>query len=179
MNTLFPHNGHFFWFHGIVEDINDPNKSGRVRVRAIGYHNENKNELPTEDLPWASPVTPITSGSIKGIGISATGLKVGSWILGFFRDGSYAQEPVIIGSFQSSTDNVDDIPKSAKENYPNRSVMHTESGHEVIFDDTKGKEIIKIIHKTGSSITFQSNGDIDINSVKDINLKSKGVINLN
>jgi hypothetical protein len=169
-SPLFPHNGSFFWFHGVVEDITDPLKVGRVKVRSIGYHTQNKKQLPTADLPWAVSLTPITSGSIKGVGISATGLKVGSWVLGFFRDGSSAQEPVILGSFQTSTDGVDDIPVAAKTNYPFRSVIRTESGHEIILDDKSGSEIIKIQHKSGSSITFQTNGNIDIAAVGEVNV---------
>ena len=32
----------FIWFAGVVEDRQDPLKLGRVRVRALGYHTENK-----------------------------------------------------------------------------------------------------------------------------------------
>ena len=42
----------FVWFTGVVEDRNDPVKLGRVRVRCLGIHTEDKNEIPTEDLSW-------------------------------------------------------------------------------------------------------------------------------
>ena len=32
----------FVWFTGVVEDRYDPDKLGRVRVRCLGYHTENK-----------------------------------------------------------------------------------------------------------------------------------------
>ena len=88
----------FTWFVGVVEDRNDPTKTGRVRVRCLGYHTDDKVLLPTADLPWASPVLPITSSGISGIGQSPTGLLEGSWVFGFFRDSQYAQEPVLLGS---------------------------------------------------------------------------------
>ena len=88
----------FQWFVGVVEDRNDPTKTGRVRVRCLGYHTADLNVLPTADLPWASPVLPITSSGISGIGQTPLGLVEGSWVFGFFRDSQYAQEPVIIGS---------------------------------------------------------------------------------
>jgi len=88
----------FIWFVGVVEDRQDPNKLGRVRVRCLGYHTADKNALPTSDLPWASPVLPITSSGISGIGQTPLGLVEGSWVFGFFRDSSYAQEPMILGS---------------------------------------------------------------------------------
>jgi len=88
----------FIWFVGVVEDRADPQKLGRVRVRCLGYHTDDKVALPTSDLPWASPVLPITSSGISGIGQTPLGLVEGSWVLGFFRDSTYAQEPMILGS---------------------------------------------------------------------------------
>ena len=49
----------FQWFVGVVEDRADPKKLGRVRVRCLGYHTENLDKLPTDDLPWAHPMNPI------------------------------------------------------------------------------------------------------------------------
>lgn len=88
----------FVWWQGVVEDVHDPMKIGRVRVRVVGYHNPNKEDLPTNDLPWALPIMPITSASITGIGSSCTGLVPGSVVIGFFRDGQLAQQPIIFGS---------------------------------------------------------------------------------
>lgn len=89
----------FLWWHGVVEDINDPLYLGRCRVRVFGYHTKDKTELPTAALPWAYPMQPVTSAAISGIGQSPTGLLQGSHVFGFFRDGEDAQDPVIIGSF--------------------------------------------------------------------------------
>ena len=88
----------FIWFTGVIEDRLDPMHSGRVRVRCLGYHTYNKTDLPTEDLPWAQVMLPVTSAGISGIGQTPLGLVEGSHVIGFFRDGKYAQEPVILGS---------------------------------------------------------------------------------
>ena len=101
----------FIWFVGVVEDRQDPTYTGRVRVRCLGYHTDNKTELPTEDLPWASPLLPITSSGISGIGHSPTGLLEGSWVFGFFRDSQYAQEPVIMGSLPGRPSEIADTRK--------------------------------------------------------------------
>ena len=100
MNNAIHFLGHdgFIWFVGVVEDRADPTKTGRVRVRCLGYHTEDKEKLKTIDLPWAAPVLPITSSGISGIGQTPLGLVEGSWVFGFFRDSHYAQEPVIMGS---------------------------------------------------------------------------------
>ena len=37
----------FHWFVGVVEDRNDPQKAGRVRVRCVGYHSDSLDEIPT------------------------------------------------------------------------------------------------------------------------------------
>jgi hypothetical protein len=97
----------FVWFHGVVEDINDPLKMGRVRVRCFEFHNADKELLPTQDLPWATPLLPVTSASVSGKGISPTGLLQGSWVIGFFRDGVNCQDPVVLGSFVGKPDPIE------------------------------------------------------------------------
>ena len=89
----------FTWFIGVVEDHNDPEQLGRVKVRCLGIHTEDKQTLPVEDLPWAMVMMPTTSASISQIGNSPSGLLKGSWVMGFFRDSTACQEPVVMGSF--------------------------------------------------------------------------------
>ena len=89
----------FKWFIGVVEDRNDPLKVGRLKVRCLGIHTSDKNKITTADLPWASVSLPITSSGISGLGHSATGIVEGSWVWGYFRDGSYLmQELVVVGT---------------------------------------------------------------------------------
>lgn len=80
----------FVWFLGVVEDRQDPEKLGRVRVRCFGWHTEDTSAIPTESLPWAqtivSPNLPATYTP-----------KEGDWVTGFFMDGESAQHPVIMG----------------------------------------------------------------------------------
>jgi hypothetical protein len=54
---------------------------------------------------------PITASGVSGIGQSATGLLEGSWVFGFFRDGQYRQEPVILGSLPGRPTNLADNRK--------------------------------------------------------------------
>jgi hypothetical protein len=89
----------FTWFQGVVEDHNDPEQIGRVRVRCLGIHTEDKEALPTDDLPWAMVMMPTTGASVSQLGHSPSGLLKGSWVLGFFRDGNNCQEPVVMGTF--------------------------------------------------------------------------------
>lgn len=83
----------FVWFTGIVEGRADPAMVGRVRVRIIGWHDENKNLAPTDSLPWAQVLMPVTA--TRGFSIP----KEGEWVMGFFQDGMNGQMPVIMGVY--------------------------------------------------------------------------------
>ena len=97
MNNYFMGQDGFSWFIGVVEDRKDPKKAGRVRVRCMGYHSAKKVDIPTEDLPWASIMMPVTAGGNSGIGTSSHFRIEGTWVVGFFRDPA-KQEPVIMGA---------------------------------------------------------------------------------
>ncbi len=88
----------FTWFVGVVEDRQDPQKLGRVRVRCLGLHTDNLEKLPTADLPWAHPMNPITSATVSGVGQTPLGAVEGTWVIGFFQDGADAQQPIIMGT---------------------------------------------------------------------------------
>ena len=88
----------FIWFNGVVEDRNDPQKLGRLRVRCVGIHTDDKQVLPTADLPWSQVIHPITSAGISGLGHSPSFIVEGSWVFGYFRDGEMCQEPMVIGT---------------------------------------------------------------------------------
>jgi hypothetical protein len=92
----------FNWFTGVVEDRHDPLVLNRVKVRCFGWHTENKRALPTEELPWASVLMPTTSSGTSGVGEGTHGLVEGSWVMGFFRDGNDAQDPVIMGTIMGT-----------------------------------------------------------------------------
>jgi hypothetical protein len=81
----------FIWWVGVVEDRQDPLFLGRVRVRIVGEHTENKQEIPTEHLPWASYVVHHDDGN------NVSGLKEGDWVVGFHMDGLEGQKPCIMG----------------------------------------------------------------------------------
>ena len=68
MNNNFIGMDGFLWFYGVVEDRQDPYMIGRVKVRCLGHHTEDKITLPTKDLPWAQVMLPVTSAGISGVG---------------------------------------------------------------------------------------------------------------
>jgi hypothetical protein len=97
----------FNWFVGVVEDRHDPEYIGRVRVRVFGDHISDKSRIPTEDLPWAQVMMPVSSASLAGIGDSPTGILQGSWVVGFYMDGNNKQQPIIMGTIPGITSPAD------------------------------------------------------------------------
>jgi hypothetical protein len=83
----------FIWWTGVIVDRKDPANLGRCKVRIIGWHDENKNLSPVEDLPWAQILLPVNNS--KNISLP----KEGEWVSGYFLDGMNAQMPVIFGVY--------------------------------------------------------------------------------
>lgn len=104
MHKVFNKDG-FIWWIGVVEDRMDPQQLGRVRIRIFGYHTDNKQLLPTEKLPWAWPIQPITSAAISGVGTTPLGSLPGTWVIGFFLDGEDMQVPAYWGTIASTSGN--------------------------------------------------------------------------
>ena len=98
----------FVWFVGVVEDRNDPEALGRVRVRCVGFHTEDISALPTTDLPWAHVMHPVTDPCMQGMGNSPSFLVEGSYVIGFFRDAQDKQQPIIIGSLPGNPESAAD-----------------------------------------------------------------------
>lgn len=89
----------------------DPLFLGRCRVRIHGFHSKftkpvsesaddqpSMDYIPVDELPWALPVTPITSAAMTGIGDAPVGPVEGTWVFGFFMDGDDMQQPVMVGT---------------------------------------------------------------------------------
>ena len=90
-------------YYGVIESRADPKQLGRVRVRVLGIHTEDKALLPTSDLPWATVLS--HDGSNSGLGTTPSFFVEGTWVLVGFFD-TDMQEPYIIGGLSG-------IPKEA------------------------------------------------------------------
>ena len=119
----------FVWFTGVVENRNDPAKLGRVQVRCLGYHTEDLNDIPSEDLPWAHVMHPVTDPAMQGMGNTPSFLTEGTWVIGFFRDANEKQQPIIMGSLPGIPASAADATKGFNDpngKYPG-TISH--SGH--------------------------------------------------
>lgn len=83
-------------FFGVVEDNNDPEELGRVRVRVYGHHTRNRGKIPIDYLPWMSTITPNSSG-VSGIGHTPSDYALGSNVFGFLM-GDDNQIGIVMGS---------------------------------------------------------------------------------
>lgn len=126
------------FYTGVVENRLDPLKLGRCQVRIFGLHSNNTSELPTEDLPWAFPVQPVTSAAMNGIGYTPLGPVEGTWVIVIFRDKDN-QQPLILGTLGG-------IPQSSAEGSPAPdahpgNVVTDSSGN--VVTDSSGNPIIQ------------------------------------
>jgi len=174
----------FNWFFGIVQDRDDPLKVGRIRVRVHSVHDDDE-LIPSDALHWATPVLPVTSASANGVGVSPTGIAVGTTVFGFFADGEEKQLPIILGTIAGiPEEGSHDVSKLARETnnivkqkvgeepataygakYPYNKTLTTESGHAIEIDDTPNAERIHVYHKSGTYIEINKDGRIVTKSV--------------
>ena len=115
LKTNFVGKDGFFWWIGQIpkqknwiDNVSErPTESNdefqgfgyRYKVRILGYHPSNADDLSDEQLPWASVLFPVTAGSGQGGCSQSPNLRQGNFVYGFFLDGEDGQQPVITGVF--------------------------------------------------------------------------------
>jgi len=83
---------------GNYEDKNDvPGWGRRYKVRIIGLHDQGEEQIPSEQLPWANIMYPVTAGGFQANSGATPNLRQGNMVFGFFLDGQDQQVPVIMG----------------------------------------------------------------------------------
>jgi hypothetical protein len=80
------------FYRGCVENNDDPEKRGRLKIRIFGIHSSSKisgkvDGIETENLVWSEPALPITEGSQSGFGAFSIPLK-GAHVFVFFENGN-------------------------------------------------------------------------------------------
>ncbi len=97
--------GHAGLWTARVEDIDDPKRMGRVRVRVFAFHND-KDATPTIVLPWAE-VTSIGGGSYDS-GSGGQPYPVGSNVWVMFEMGK-SDFPIVMGGRRGQKRIADEI----------------------------------------------------------------------
>jgi hypothetical protein len=167
---------------GVVENIDDPLKNGRVKVRIFGWHTEDLIKLPTAVLPWAT-VTQSSTGTF-------TAPVPGDFVNGYFADGRSAQNPYVVSVLPGVRD-LDANPWDTSKGFspqplfpgekaePDAPVMNPAIADAVAKNPTTNSYISKgIVAGTGISLTNSSLAHVcDFRYQLDFNIGISGLIN--
>jgi len=69
----------------------------RYKVRILGLHDRDEETIPSDQLPWAQVMYPVTAGGGQAASFQTPNIRQGNFVFGFFLDGSDMQVPVIMG----------------------------------------------------------------------------------
>lgn len=119
---------------GIVSDLDDPERLGRVKVRYP--------TLGDQESDWARLVA---AGAGKDRGLFSRP-EVGDEVLVAFELGD-PRRPCVLGGLWSKTDPPPKDDGNAEDN--NWRFIQSRSGHVIKLDDTRGAELIEIVDKDG------------------------------
>jgi len=105
--------GSFLWWVGQIADDSTwrdnispgihkskdsiPGWGRRYKVRIIGLHDQGETVIPSDQLPWAQIMYPVTAGGGQTNSGQTPNLRQGMMVFGFFLDGQDQQVPVIMG----------------------------------------------------------------------------------
>tara|TARA_Y100001937_G_C7053746_1_gene300387 strand:- start:103 stop:537 length:435 start_codon:yes stop_codon:yes gene_type:complete len=127
-------NGAFSWFTGEVTKVASDG-TNRVKVYPHGYYDVKfKDEKNADDLPWATVMMPCTTAG-DAIGSMNHGLEKGTWVVGFFRDGPSAQDPIVMGVITGK-----DLPPLASDKVKQQTFQ---GGQSITIDNSTGTIILQ------------------------------------
>lgn len=160
----------FIWTFGIVEDRLDPSGENRLRVRCFGIHTPDKTLLPTEDLPWSTPMMSLNSSD------DPVDVVEGDLVFGFFLDALEMQELVVIGVLQSKNGGALSLlsgftdPRTDLNSFPRKPKTFTDGGFEdgVASNNSLGdsKHQLNDYAKGGSTVASLAKSAQRVTSIK-------------
>ena len=116
----------------------------RYKVRIFGLHDWGENSIPSENLPWANIMYPVTAGGYQQNSGQTPMIRQGNIVFGFFLDGSEQDQPVIMGIMGNNSQ----TQLATKNNFDNR-VSNTQPGSVA----TSGYAEVKVDYKGTTSPT--------------------------
>ena len=69
----------------------------RYKVRILGLHDQGETEIPSDQLPWANVMYPITAGGGQASTVQTPAIRQGNIVFGFFMDSDNDEVPIIMG----------------------------------------------------------------------------------
>ena len=116
----------------------------RYKVRIMGYHTANVNDLKDEQLPWAGVMFPITAG-VSGGAIDTPQIMQGNFVYGFFLDGPDAQVPIIMGliGYNQYTKVLKEVPETPFQPFSGYEPTSNKNSEFVGTDQVGGNKEVK------------------------------------
>jgi phage baseplate assembly protein gpV len=157
---------------GIVTDINDPNKLGRVKIKFPWLTTEHASD-------WARVAH---SGAGAGRGLLFMP-EVNDEVLVGFEQGDMLT-PYVLGGLWNGKDTLPgDAAKVIKNGKVEQRLICSRAGHQIILDDSEQNGGITVIDKNGNkleirsqnnTLTITAKGDISVSTDANLSLKSGG-----
>ncbi|MEG1869934.1 MAG: phage baseplate assembly protein V [Oscillospiraceae bacterium] len=138
---------------GIVTDIDDPEKRGRVKVKLI---NRTTSDYETDYIRTMTPM----SGKESGFYFLP---EVGDEVLVGFCDGDI-HSPYVLGSLWNKNNKQ---PAEIKDKKNDIRMIKTKSGHTITFNEEKDKEAIVLTTAAGMTISMEDKETVITVSDKD------------
>lgn len=185
--TQYGENGLSGIYRGVVEDVMDPLKLARIRVRVPMFHGvkDNDNYLDNSQLPWATPINPSGSGYDHGTCLVP---EVGDIVFVMFEDndrnyplylggcygtggpsktyGSTNDPSTYNGGTWTKPQGLSEVPKEVynSSGSPTGKVIYkSPKGSTILIEEADGKESLKIIDSLGQSIRLAGSIKNNIN----------------
>ena len=162
-------------FTGIIVDNNDPDKTGKCKIRVFGVHSDN---IQDKDLPWAFPDFSFRGG-LKG---SFVVPPVDCFVNVYFERGE-----IYIPRYSTKVIDENNLPTNKDTDYPNNMVFfETDNGDKfeinrkkktALFEHASGTKITHTMkesefeHHSGTKITIDTAGNVTIDSPLTIKTK--------
>lgn len=142
------------FYRGEVVDVNDPKKSGRVRIRVFSIFDD----VPVDSIPWAI----MGNGVIGGLADYGSFFvpDMGSHVLVVFENGD-PEQPIYLGGLPAKPHN----PSEKDKNYPNNKILKTKQ-HTIELNDGSGE--VKVTTGSGTTITIDGSGNMTIDCVGNV-----------
>ncbi len=166
----------------IATDTAEDTHLGRIKVEVhpflISENTANSLEnhddyLPIEAFPWAIPAPSISNGAGSGYGNFAVP-EIGSNVWVFFEKGDVYQ-PVY---FAEAPDGIKGQFSELDSDYPFKKIFKSKTGLIISLNTKSGSEQIKITHPTGTIISIDSDGSLNISTVEDINIDTETALTI-
>jgi phage protein D len=152
---------------GIVTNVRDPNKSGRVKVKFPWLSD-------SEESTWARLVTPM-AGPNRGLQLIP---EVNDEVLVVFEHGDI-NRPLVLGGLWNGSD----APPlgdavGGDGNIQKRGIV-TRAGHQIVLDDSSGGGGVTIKDSGGNEVSLAAGGGtINLKSAGDLTVEATGTLTL-